>query len=469
MRGSVATVRLNPSPNPRHLLLGWAAARDAGAALEPFMLGGDSAFYGERQDSYLLMGAWPDEHLQLPAEDMAAFPWQPGAQRALGAIQTFIGDGGDRPADSLEEESCWRRPLTVGWLGHELTSTQLSRHSSFLVLHPATGQADMVAVCRDGSDGAAARLARERAAQVRLAEAAGAAMKVLPPVSCTVVAPVGRRSHGRRIQQVLAAIRAGDVYQVNLAHPLQLHGFPSGCVGRVAAFLDLWRDNPVPCPAFVQHGETSVLSLSPERYLARRRDLLESRPIKGTSPRGETAAADQAMARALAASAKDRAENIMIVDLVRNDLGKVAAIGSVAVPELRVIEEYATVFQMVSTVTATLRADRDALDLVRACFPGGSMTGAPKIEAMKIIDALEPTKRGVYSGAIGYFDYAGTMDLSIVIRTLVCRDGRCTIGSGGAVVADSDPAAEYQETLDKAAALIRAVGIVQREAEGDPA
>ncbi len=153
----------------------------------------------------------------------------------------------------------------------------------------------------------------------------------------------------------------------------------------------------------------------------------------------------------------------MIVDLVRNDLGRVATVGSVRVPELRVIEDYATVFQMVSTVTARLRSDCDALDLVRACFPGGSMTGAPKIEAMKIIDRLEPTRRGVYAGAIGYLDYRGTMDLSIVIRTLVCRDGRCTFGSGGAVVSDSDPAAEYQETLDKAAALIRAVAAVQGE------
>jgi anthranilate/para-aminobenzoate synthase component I len=127
------------------------------------------------------------------------------------------------------------------------------------------------------------------------------------------------------------------------------------------------------------------------------------------------------------------------------------------VPELQVIEEYATVFQMVSTVRARLRPDRDAMDLVRACFPGGSMTGAPKIEAMKIIDAIEPVKRGVYSGAIGYLDHSGVMDLSIVIRAIVCKDGRVTFGVGGAVVADSDPQAEYQETLDKAAALITAL------------
>jgi para-aminobenzoate synthetase component 1 len=216
--------------------------------------------------------------------------------------------------------------------------------------------------------------------------------------------------------------------------------------------------NPAPFAAWLQFPDFQIVSASPERFLSLSSNrVAESRPIKGTRPRGADPVEDARLRDELEKSTKDRAENVMIVDLVRNDLGRVAEIGSVEVPELQVIEPYATVFQMVSTVRAKLRKDRDAVDLVRACFPGGSMTGAPKIEAMKIIDALEPVKRGVYSGAIGYFDHSGVMDLSIVIRTIVCKDGRATFGVGGAVVADSDPQDEYQETLDKAAALIEAL------------
>jgi len=201
-----------------------------------------------------------------------------------------------------------------------------------------------------------------------------------------------------------------------------------------------------------------VVSASPERFLQLDRDgLAESRPIKGTRPRGETPAADTRLAAELANSEKDLAENIMIVDLVRNDLGKVCQIGSVEVSELQQVETYATVHQLVSTVQGHLKPEYDAFDLVRACFPGGSMTGAPKIEAMKIIDSLEPVKRGVYSGALGFIDAHGALDLGMVIRTIICRDGVGTFSVGGAIVADSDPDAEYDETMDKARALIDAI------------
>ncbi|MGD0384160.1 MAG: chorismate-binding protein, partial [Thermoguttaceae bacterium] len=159
-------------------------------------------------------------------------------------------------------------------------------------------------------------------------------------------------------------------------------------------------------------------------------------------------------------------ENLMIVDLVRNDFGRVCRFGSVEVPEFMSIEDYATVFQMVSTIRGRLAPGRDALDLIRACFPGGSMTGAPKIEAMKIIDRLEPVKRGIYSGTIGYLDFAGPMDLSIVIRTIVVKDGRCYFHAGGGIVADSDPPAEFQETLDKARALIEAIKNLKSRRKG---
>ena len=204
--------------------------------------------------------------------------------------------------------------------------------------------------------------------------------------------------------------------------------------------------------------EAQVISSSPERYMSLDADgRAESRPIKGTRRRGATAEDDATIRRDLASSAKDQAENVMIVDLVRNDLGRVCKFGTIHVPELMVVEPYATVFQLVSTIRGELEDCRDALDLVRASFPGGSMTGAPKIEAMKIIDRLEPVKRGVYSGAIGYLDFAGTMDLSIAIRAFVVRGGRAYFNVGGAIVADSVPRTEYFETLDKAQALIAAL------------
>ncbi len=263
-----------------------------------------------------------------------------------------------------------------------------------------------------------------------------------------------RESYCTAVQKCRDHIFAGDVFEVCLTHRLEmdLPGTPWDLYGILREI------NPAPFAAWLRFPGFQVVSASPERFLRLDNDrIAESRPIKGTRPRGTDPTEDKQLRADLADSAKDRAENVMIVDLVRNDLGRVAEIGSVEVPELQTIEEYATVFQMVSTVRARLRENCDSFDLVRACFPGGSMTGAPKIEAMKIIDAIEPVKRGVYSGAIGYFDHSGAMDLSIVIRTIVCQDGRATFGVGGAVVADSDPADEYQETLDKAKALIASV------------
>ncbi|MFN2371629.1 MAG: anthranilate synthase component I family protein, partial [Candidatus Krumholzibacteriia bacterium] len=214
--------------------------------------------------------------------------------------------------------------------------------------------------------------------------------------------------------------------------------------------------------AFVDAAGVQVVSASPERFLRLDADRrAESRPIKGTRPRGRDPAADARLRDELVGSSKDRAENIMIVDLVRSDLGRVCATGSVAVPELLAVETYATVHQLVSTVRGRLRLDRDAIDLVRACFPGGSMTGAPKIAAMGVIDAEEPAARGVYSGALGYLDRGGAMDLSIVIRTLVCTGKSATFGVGGAVTADSDPDAEYEEAMAKGRAMVEALGQVR--------
>jgi para-aminobenzoate synthetase component 1 len=271
-------------------------------------------------------------------------------------------------------------------------------------------------------------------------------------------------SYSQLVDRAKEHIAAGDIFEVCTAHRLQ-----SPLVGTAwELYCELRRINPAPFAAYLVLPELTIVCSSPERFL--RVDALgraESRPIKGTRPRGDNPAEDARRRFELQSSPKDRAENVMIVDLLRNDLGRVCQIGSVRVPEVMVVEEYATVFQLVSTIVGQLRPECDAIDLVRASFPGGSMTGAPKIEAMKIIDTLEPVQRGLYSGAIGYFDLSGAIDLNIVIRTLIVQNGQCYFHAGGAVVADSDPRAEYRETLDKAHALITALRNVKAVYEPD--
>jgi len=212
----------------------------------------------------------------------------------------------------------------------------------------------------------------------------------------------------------------------------------------------------------MQWGDHQVASSSPERFLYLRERRVETRPMKGTRPRGEDPAADRRLARELRASAKDRAELLMIVDLERNDLGRVCRYGSVRVPALYSLESYARVHQMVARVRGELAPGQGAVDLVAACFPGGSITGAPKIRAMEIIAELEPHVRGVYTGAIGYLGWEGNMDLGMAIRTAVVQDGRVHVGVGGGIVADSDPAAEWEETRHKARALLEALGTDER-------
>ncbi|MDC0712612.1 aminodeoxychorismate synthase component I [Stigmatella sp. ncwal1] len=256
------------------------------------------------------------------------------------------------------------------------------------------------------------------------------------------------------VREAKEHITAGDIFEVCTTHRLDspLRADPWDL------YRELRRINPAPFACYLHLPEAYVVSSSPERFLSLdRQRVAESRPIKGTRPRGKSAEEDDAMLADLSTNLKDRAENLMIVDLVRSDFGRVCKFNTVHVPELLTIERYATVFHLVSAIRGQLEDDKDPLDLLQACFPGGSMTGAPKIEAMKIIDRLEPVKRGIYSGSIGYLDFSGVMDLNIVIRTFVVVDGRCYYNVGGAVVADSDPRGEYLETMDKARALIAAL------------
>jgi para-aminobenzoate synthetase len=264
----------------------------------------------------------------------------------------------------------------------------------------------------------------------------------------------GRAQYLADIERSQAELAAGESYEVCLTDQIETDASPDP----FALYRRLRRSNPSPFAAFLRFGDTAIVSSSPERFLSVGRDgAVQARPIKGTISRAADPAEDAARRAELAGDEKTRAEHLMIVDLLRNDLGRVSEVDSVRVPDLMVVEPYATVHQVVSTVTGQLEAGRSAVECVRNCFPGGSMTGAPKERTMEIIDELEDEARGVYSGAIGYFGVDGAVDLSIVIRTIVIRPGRTTIGAGGAIVMQSDPEEEFDEILLKARAPMAAI------------
>jgi para-aminobenzoate synthetase component 1 len=255
------------------------------------------------------------------------------------------------------------------------------------------------------------------------------------------------------VTRIRTAIADGDVLQVNLTRredaPFEGDAW--------SLYEDLVARHPVPFAAFIEAPGFMIASCSPERFLHVQGRKVEARPIKGTVARGSTPAEDAANRAWLAESEKNRAENLMIVDLMRNDLGRVAELGSVRVPQLFGLEPYASVWQMVSTVQATLREGCNRASLLRACWPPGSMTGAPKLAAMQAIESLEPLRRGFYAGSIGYLDCRGNMDLSVVIRTAVVAGGRVMVQMGGGIVADSEPSSEWDETVAKGERLVRAL------------
>ena len=277
---------------------------------------------------------------------------------------------------------------------------------------------------------------------------------VLPPVPFRLTdswhSNMSRQQYGEKFRQIQHWLRSGDCYQVNLAQRFNAHYRGD----EWQAFLRLNQSNQAPFSAFLRLPESCVLSLSPERFLWLENRHIQTRPIKGTLPRLANREEDCHQPGRLKASAKDRAENLMIVDLMRNDIGRVAQPGSVRVPELFVVEAFPAVWHLVSTISATLADNYCATDLLRACFPGGSITGAPKIRAMQLIEQLEPVRRNAYCGSVGYISCCGTMDSNICIRTLLTERGTVYCWAGGGIVADSDEEAEYQETFAKLSRIL---------------
>jgi len=308
--------------------------------------------------------------------------------------------------------------------------------------------------------GAPARLARARArakAVLRRLQGGGQAPSFPKPLLWRRESPRG--THEWRVARARAYIHAGDIFQANIA--ARFSAPKPRDLSPAAIHLALRAENPAPYGAYLACGDHAIASVSPERFIGvSSAGEIETRPIKGTARRAQNAAEDLDLARALLASSKDRAENLMIVDLLRHDIGRVARFGSVHVPELARLESFPHVHHLVSSVRGTLRAGANAADLMRAAFPGGSITGAPKIRAMEIIHELEPASRGPYCGSVFWLGADGAMDGSIAIRTATITPHSVIIQAGGGIVADSDPAAEYEEVMIKAGPLLRALGVL---------
>lgn len=375
----------------------------------------------------------------------------------LGALRQYWAG-----ARSVIDDSVPFRGGAVGWFGYDLGGYMgdwpLRGRAADALPEMAVGLYDWAVVVDHqarrawlaGGGNDAATAAKWGELEAIFSNAGARAVREPLRATGDIVASLSPQAYRAGVEKVHAYLAAGDCYQVNFTQTFRVPVRGDTWAG----YRTLRRLNPAPFAAYLNTPEARVLSSSPERFLAVDSGRVETRPIKGTTARRADPVQDAAAKAALAASAKDRAENVMIVDLLRNDLGRVCRTGSVAVPELWTVESFASVHHLVSTVTGVLADGCDPLHLLAACFPGGSITGAPKRRAMAIIDELEAGPRGLYCGSIGYLGFNGRMDTNIAIRTLVVRNGEASFGAGGGIVIDSDPEAEYQESLIKAERLV---------------
>jgi len=438
----------------------------------------DSAGTGGRLGRYSFLTADPWDIVSAAAADplatlraalgTARAPLQPDVPPFQGGAIGYLAYEFGRRLERIPPPRGAEAPVPDVWFG---------LYDWVLAWDHAAGRAWVVSTGLPEGGGRATSRARSRLDQVLTTLARPAPTAVIPigrPPGDISAAPhpvpelgpdvgsvLARTTYLDAVRRVRDYIVAGDVFQVNFTQRLA-----APVAGDALAFhARLRQANPAPFAAYLEPGDWAIVSASPERFLQVGADGgVETRPIKGTRPRGGDARADEALGAELLASVKDRAENVMIVDLLRNDLSRVCRPGTVDVPELCVLERYATVQHLVSTVTGRLALGRDAFDVLAAAFPGGSVSGAPKVRAMEIIAELEPVARDVYCGAIGYWSVTGAMDTSVAIRTCIVRDGWAHFGVGGGIVVDSDPAREYAESLDKARGIVAAL----RARAGEP-
>ena len=409
----------------------------------------DSGRPAAERGRYDLLSAWPLETLEPGAAETgsAFFGRVRAALHRLGeatlpagfelpfagGILGFLGyDFGSRlerlPAVAIKDLAL--PPARLGLYAWALISDHQQRTTQ-LVFHPALADSDRLRL-------------------IQLFESEGQPESTSFKLDSPFTADLERPEYQHAIERIQQYIQAGDCYQVNFAQR-----FRAPCTGDPwQAYQALRAACPTPYSGFIAVQGGAIVSLSPERFLQLANGVVNTRPIKGTRPRRSDPQADQAEGQALLTSEKDRAENLMIVDLLRNDLGRSCEIGSVRVPELFSLESYPNVHHLVSSVCGTLATGKDALDLLAGSFPGGSITGAPKIRAMQVIDELEPSQRSIYCGSLLYLDVRGEMDSSIAIRTLLIQNDQATCWGGGGIVADSRWQAEYQETLDKVRVLM---------------
>lgn len=438
----------------------------------------ESVTGGEQVSRFSLLGARPAEVVLLHLDRLEVLDPQ---SATLAEAKTLDGPPIDELRRRLGEVHSEPSdlPFTGGWVGYfgwdlirlleklpnqphnpfDLPVAMLARYDDVIVFDHAQQRVVLVANAIDGLRAESeAREALDALGELLTGRDSPGAVEVpaaLPAPAATREPTLSDEEYGRGVEAIKEYIRAGDIFQAVLARRWEVEQQ----VDPLSLYRALRMVDPSPYMVLLESPELSLVGASPEMLVRRTGDRLETRPIAGTRPRGDTPTEDRRLAVEMLADPKERAEHVMLVDLGRNDLGRVAAPGSVWVDSFMQVEHYARVMHIVSNVAAQAGSGSSALDALFACFPAGTLSGAPKIRAMEILDQLEPEARGPYGGAIGYLSFSGDLDTCITIRTLVVEPGRASVTAGAGIVADSDPVREAQETRDKAAAMLQAIGL----------